>query len=213
MFKISSSTLLGVALSALSTSLPAATLIDTGSPVLTSNGAVAVGQTQWMGISFSLSNSYRISDIQSYFYSSSTSFGTLTLSLYAANDGLPGNELYSQEFEIPNPLTSYKGWFGVSGVDWLVSPGDYWVTYEARNSQTYMGSLEFPAPTLLTAAVKNEYYTDWTVLSEHGFGIVVSGDLVSSVPEPSGIYQFSAGLVVLVGLAARRNRIKFRIER
>ena len=184
------------------TSTYGATLVDTGSPAISSNGAVAVGKTQWMGVRFNLADSYNLTDIKSYFFSSGSSFGTLTLSLKGDSFGLPGVELYSQEFLIPANLG--KNWFGVSDINWQVASGDYWVTYEVRDTQTYTGSLEFPAPSLLTAAVKNDYYTDWTILNNHGFGLIVSGEPVSSVPEPLAIYQMAVGLIAVFVLTRRR---------
>src|SRR5689334_3315250 len=80
----------------------AAVIVDTGSPALTSNGALSVIPTQWVGIRITLPGSYNLTDIKSFFWTPSSSYGTLTASLYSESAGLPGSELYTQEFAITN---------------------------------------------------------------------------------------------------------------
>lgn len=49
------------------TAVSAAVIVDTGSPALTSNGALSVIPTQWVGIRINLPGSYNITDIKSFF--------------------------------------------------------------------------------------------------------------------------------------------------
>lgn len=184
----------------------AAVIVDTGSPAFTSNGALAVTPTQSVGIRISLPDSYNITDIKSFFWTPLNSYGTLTASLYSESTGLPGSQLYTQEFSISNSglESSNKGWFGVNGINWAVSSGNYWFTYEVRDFQTFMGAVEFPAPSLLPIAVKNDFFIDWTILNGHGFGLMVEGDLIVSVPEPNTCTLLLAGVCSLGFMQARR---------
>lgn len=181
------------------------TLVDTGSPALSANGAVSLDRSQWMGVRFVLDNSYQITDIKSYFYAPTNNPGTLTVVLYNEISGVPGAALYSKEFTIQSSYT--KDWHSVSELDWLVSSGNYWLTYEVREGQTFSGALEFPAPTPLVTAIKNDFgYSDWTVLNGlgFGFGLFVAGDPVSSVPEPETLALLGLGMLAFAG---RRRRI------
>jgi hypothetical protein len=118
---------------------------------------------------------------------------------------LPGSELYTQEFSISNSNleSSNKGWFGVNGINWAVSSGNYWLTYEVRDLQTFMGAVEFPAPSLLPIAVKNDFFIDWTVVNGHGFGLIVEGDLIVSIPEPKTYALLLAGICIIGGIQSR----------
>lgn len=176
-------------------------LVDTGSPVSTQNGAIAVIPTQSVGAGFSLAGTYNITDVSSYFFISNP--GTLTLALYSENAGLPGNQLFSEVFSITGN-TYTKGWFGISGINWSVSSGNYWVTYEVRETQTFEGALEFPAPFPLKMAVKNDYYTNWAS-HPSGFGLIVEGTLATAVPEPQAYAMLLAGLGLL-GVVVRRRK-------
>lgn len=184
----------------------AATLVDTGSPELTQNGAISVINYpyahQSVGAGFSLSGSYNITDIASYFWIGNP--GTLTLSLYSERSGLPGDQLFSNEFSIDG-RPSIKGWFGLSGLNWFVASGNYWVTYEIRGTQTFNGALEFPPPFPTKMAVRNDYYTDWTS-HPSGFGLIVEGT-PASVPEPHSFIMFLAGLSLLGGMVRGRKQV------
>lgn len=172
----------------------AATIVDTGSEFDSGSGISVINlpyATQSVGAGFSLAGPYNITDIKSYFYISNP--GTLSLTLYSENAGLPGSQLFSEEFSIAG-ITGTKGWFGVSGLNWSVSSGNYWVTYEISDSQSFDGALQFMAtPQDLKMAVKNDYYTNWYP-HPGSFGLIVEGTPATAVPEPQ-IYT-----MVLVGL-------------
>lgn len=194
----------------------ATTIIDTGSATLSANGAVSLFNNpignqsagsayyQSLGAGFSITDSYRITDISSYFYT--VTAGTLTASLYADNFGLPGNQLYSQSFLITS-TSGVKSWAGVSDLDWLVSSGNYWLTYEVLNGQTFNGALEFPAVRPLQMIFKNDLPNEWNYLGtvNDSFALVVSGDSISPVPIPGSYGMMLTGIGVL-GFMARRKK-------
>jgi hypothetical protein len=190
------------------TAVSAAVIVDTGSPALTSNGALSVIPTQWVGIRINLPGSYNITDIKSFFWIPSSSYGTLTASLYSESAGLPGSQLYTQEFSISNSAleSPNEGWFGVNGINWVISSGSYWLTYEVRDFQTFIGAVEFPAPSLLPIAIKNDSFIDWTVLSGHGFGLIVEGDLIVSIPEPKTYALLLAGICIIESIQGIQSR-------
>ena len=190
-------------------------LVDTGSPELTQNGAITVCDflyanggrcTQSVALQFTLNGSAKITSAEGYFWSGIAP-GTLTLALYSDSNGLPGVELFSRQFGVPLTGSGPAGdWFGVSGVSWEVAQGRYWAVFEVRAGQSFNGALEFPAPTRLPAAVKNDTYTVWTdVGGGAGGGLRVAGEYVSSVPTPAGTAVMLAGLAMVGAVARRRS--------
>lgn len=177
----------------------AETLVDTGVPTPV-NGALALDSTQWVSAGISLAGPNNITDINGYFWIRNA--GGLTLALYSENEdtGLPGSQLFSQEFSIAGDLGT-RGWFGISGVNWSVSSGNYWISYEVREGQTFDGAVEFASPSPVKMAVKNDYYTNW-VLHGGGPGLIVEGTPVTAVPEPHTFAMLLAGLGFL-GVAVR----------
>lgn len=192
-------------------------LVDTGSPELTQNGGVSVcgnflqepggygkGCAQSVALQFTLNGSAKITSADGYLWSGIAP-GTLTLALYSDANGLPGAELFSQQFGVPfTGSGSAANWFGVSGVNWDVAQGKYWAAFEVRSGQSFYGALEIPAPTRLPAVVKNDYFTVWNIGGTGG-GLRVAGEYVSAVPTPAGMSMMLAGLA-LVGAAARRRK-------
>jgi len=193
---------LAAAISLASFSAHAVVIIDTGG-AYTNSGTISLSNTQFVGAGFSIGESYNITDISSYFYTGNN--GSLTVSLYSDISGAPSSKLYSQEFSVPG--AGSKAWAGVSGLNWQVTNGNYWVTYEVLNSQTFIGGLEFPAERPLQMVVKNDYYTDWT---NHGglysFALVISGNSVNPVPEANTSAMFLMGAGVMGFIARRRKQ-------
>ncbi len=192
----------------------ASVLVDTGSPATTQTGAVTVcgscdtnSSAQSVALQFSLTNSYDITSIQGFLWYNTTP-GSLTLALYSDLNGLPGTQLYASQFidDSGQPMSGFGGlvgWSGLSGINWTVSPGNYWASFEVRSGQTFFGALPFPAPIELQAAVKNYAYPNWNANGGAGGGLIVSGDL-TPIPLPAPSYLLGSGLIGLFGAARRR---------
>jgi hypothetical protein len=186
---------LAAAISLASLSAQAVVIIDTGAA--SRSGAISLSNTQFVGAGFSIGESYSITGISSSLYTSNP--GSLTVSLYTDSYGLPGSKLYSQAFDSSS---------GLSELNWQVTNGSYWVTYEVLNSQTFNGALEFPAERPLQMVVKNDYYTEWT---NHGtglnsFALVISGNPTAPVPEADTSAMLLMGAGVMGFMARRRKQ-------
>lgn len=204
MEKYFSASLLSVVLWASNSLAHGAVLVETGSPATSQNGAISVlggsgsyGMTQSVALGFSLANASSISSVQGYIWSWVTP-GNFTLALYSDANGLPSTELYSSQVNVPAMALD---WYGVSDVNWNVSAGNYWASFEVRSGQSFYGALEFPAPIKLPAAVKNDYYTGWTNIGVGGGGgLIVLGDTIAPVPEPETYVMLLAGLGLIGGI-------------
>ena len=178
---------------ALTMSAEAVTIVDTGSAI---SGGISLGNNQMfqqsLGVGFSVSDSYNITNVSSYFYAIDK--GTLTASLYSSKEGLPNVSLYSQQFEIS---TLERSWAGISDLNWMVLAGDYWLTYEVLEGQTFNGAMDFPTTNPLELVVKNNFYTEWTAIGNNSFALVISGDLLSPVPAPAALPLMASALGVL----------------
>jgi hypothetical protein len=209
MNKTLSKAVLTIAISVASLSASANVIIDTGS-ALFNNGAIALGNIygdrQSVAAGISLAESYSITDLSSYFWTDTS--GTLTVSLYADSSGAVSSKLYSQSFTISSDRYT-KTWAGVSGLNWSVDAGNYWVAYEVLNGQTFFGALEFPAERPLQMVVKNNYYTDWTNhVGLSSFALVISGNSIAPVPEADTSAMLLTGLGVIGFIVRRRKNIQ-----
>ncbi len=209
------------------TPVQAETIIDTGSPATTENGAVSVcggftpgsfgyGCTQSVALKFSLANSYDITSVQGYLWSGQSYLaatppdGTLTIAIYHDANGFPGQDLYNGQVTIPGQLVTPPGGtlMGVQDTKWLLSAGNYWASFEVRSGQSFYGALPFPAPIKLPADVNNPYFGTWTNSGGGaGGGLVITGDLVAPVPTPSSYALMLSGLGVLGVMARKQKRM------
>lgn len=189
-----------------------AVLVDTGSPPVGEGGLTLCGWLssaspckQSLAIKVSLAETTNITDIQSFFLKSNQE-SDLTLSLYNDVNNLPGQELYSRLLNI-NEL--YYHWDGLSGLNWAIDAGDYWVTFEVREGQKFFGSLTTGAPNRLPMAVMTLGVAngDWFNLpdSEYYAALILQGTPITAVPEPESYAMILTGLGV-IGLVTRRRK-------
>jgi hypothetical protein len=128
-------------------SLDAAIIINTGVP--TSGDMGLYNDTdigiQWAAAEFPLDKAYTITDILGYMTPypgtrpSGPYEGSLTLTIYGDGGEVPdtGDEKYSQLYSV----TSSGGWQGLSGLNWNLPAGTYWVAFEVRSGNTYYGGM------------------------------------------------------------------------
>jgi hypothetical protein len=110
----------------------ASVIIDTGH-----NGGIGwlLSSSQWLSSEFSVDEELRITNIDGYLHGYSDQ--QLTISLYSDGGEIPGKQLFSTKIA----TDSYTGWQGASGLQWDVSSGTYWISFEVRPGDNYAGSL------------------------------------------------------------------------
>jgi hypothetical protein len=181
----------------------AAVIIDTGART-DSSASIASQYDEMMGIFYqsslgyrvSFTDSYNITDISSYF-NSGDSIGVL-MSLYSDNSGTPNTQLYSQSFSFSDPYTDT--WAGLSGINWNVTAGNYWLTYETFYGQAdlYGSSTSFPS------VYMNGFEPVWQSNGSRGLSLVITGTSVNPVPEADTSAMLLMGVGVMGFMARRR---------
>ena len=183
-------------------SLPcSAHTIDTGSPDGSPVGAYLLDSTDFYAgqISFG-GSSARVQNIFGHVLGGAAG-ETFTIALYAdAANHLPGNEVFSSKATF-----GADGWNGISGLDWNVGPGLYWVAFEVAADDTLdpFALLDRGAPQPLTRTAFDAgggYQASATPLS---FGLQVDALVV---PEPGSMALLFGGMGALVTVVRRRRR-------
>jgi hypothetical protein len=183
-------------LSGLVSSASATVIVDTG-PGPAEGGGWSLYDTSWLGAGFSLLNNTTLTDI----YGWMAGVGTAHIGIYDDGGGLPGGELFSSQFT----LESTNDWYGLSGLDWGLAAGDYWVTFEVRSDDSLVsGSMPEPSANPLPTAYRNLSSSSfsWQGPNSLEIGVLIEG---TPVPEPSTFILLGAGLAGL-GFVVRRRK-------
>jgi hypothetical protein len=121
-------------------------LVDTGAGtapsglILDGDPGVLVWTQSWHAGLFTLDHDTLISGVEAWM--SVGSSGAMTTIIYAANAGLPraSPALFSATYEL-DQSGSHIAWRGVSGLNWRLSAGTYWLDEEPQHESTFSGAL------------------------------------------------------------------------
>lgn len=134
--------------------------------------------------------------------------GTLTFSVRAMFQGLPGALLHSTRVNLPATTLNLPDWRGVGGLQWQLQAGDYWLVFEDGRDP---GSGALPAgaanPLGGYASSPGLLGATWMRADTLGFGVRINFSPepppLPAVPEPAVALLLASGLGML-GAAARR---------
>ncbi len=204
-----------LALAALAATLPlqahAYDVVNTAVPL---NGLLmsnTVDSGNWMAEKFSVSTSTQIDSVMAYLLSADAAGDagkTFTIALYADSGNLPSLDFSAaNQGQLFQATASYNadGWNGVSGLDWTVTAGSYWIALEGGADTNSASYLQAPTGALPVAEAVTYYaggqHYNATGLSD-SFGLQVTA-VTPAVPEPGSLALMLTSLGVLA-LAARR---------
>ena len=194
------SLLVGLGSSALGSSLGYATaIVDTGQPSAEQGGWTLqrdqFGNYTYQAQKFELIQGTEITSVQAWLYGVFNDYAnTLTAVLYDSSPtGAPGTALYKANFP-----ASYAqiGWYGPSGLDWVMGQGSYWLAIEVPDTNVFFGALPFDAPQPLQWFAMHAFqdgvdYPYNPMLTDAvfdtgnaSFGLRIDGEAVATVPEP-----------------------------
>jgi hypothetical protein len=187
-------------------------LINTAPP---STGASfnAISSNDWLAEKFTVSGPAVINSLEAFLVSTDSANDagkTFTVALYS-NSGanLPAlNWFADSQGQLAQATVTYTadGWNGVSGLNWAVGAGSYWLAIEQYGGGAEAGSL-FAATSATPAALAVAFYSGGTGYQATGasdtFGLHISA--TPAVPEPSSMALVLVSLG-LIGWSARRAR-------
>ncbi|TAK96490.1 MAG: PEP-CTERM sorting domain-containing protein [Aquabacterium sp.] len=183
-------------------------VVNSNTPV---NGLIlsnTIDSSNSMAEKFSVSAATQIDSVLAYVLSNDVAGDTgktFSIALYADYGNLPALNL-GQLFQATATYAA-DGWNGVTGLNWTLNAGSYWLALEASadsNSATYLQAPNGALPVAQAVA----YYAGGpsyvgTSLSE-SFGLHVTA-VTPAVPEPGSLMLMLTSLGIL-GLTTRRRR-------
>ncbi len=110
-----------IVLTLVSINAQAVVIVDTGGNASGTNYILSPGQ--YFAGQFTTDLNYTVSDVSAFF--SSSSAGDLTLGIYNNSSDNVGTAVFEQSFSVA--ANSTAGWYGLSGLNWSLASGTYWI--------------------------------------------------------------------------------------
>lgn len=193
----------------------ALSIVDTGPGPNMGGYGWGLDTSQWLGAKFSLSQSYSLTSIEGWIglvtdsWSGYSHSGTGRISIYGDAGQIPNSSdlKYSQYFYVG---VAEPSWQGITGLDWYLAPGSYWVAFEARIDSSLIAHMPHPSVNPLTDEAFTGYLDRWNPspsdIMDIGVRILGNVDSGPVIPEPSSLLLLSLG-----GLLWKQGRKRFKI--
>ncbi len=180
----------------------AITIVDTGPGP--SEGGWDLLDRQFLAAEFSIGAAHTVNRVQGWMIAGEGGTGTGTAAIYTDGGEIPGTELFSEAFSVPQVEVEGAGWYGPSGLNWSLLAGTYWVAFEVRGEQTL--NTVMPSPSL--SPLESEAFTlfgTWNESDSLDIGVRIFAD-EARVPQPAALNLLVSGLAAMGIAAWRRHR-------
>jgi len=186
--------LAGIALLAmtLAQQAKAGMIVDTGAPDNT-GFLVSLASGSWMAAEFTTTQSWQVDSFKAYITGANNG-DTFHVSIYDNNKNLPdfNSQLLTQQTAFIR-----DGWNGLTGLNYTLGAGTYWVAFEVSGSDNLQGILPVKvANPLAHLASYDGISTNYSPVtgSAYNFGVQIS-----AVPVPPSLLLFASGLFAMGG--------------
>lgn len=186
----------------------AATIIDTG-PGQPEWGGFTASAYQQLGAKVHFGGAATVTGVDGWLAGEST----VIISLYDNVGNAPGSQLFSGSTITHTPYPQPSDWYGITGLDWQVAAGDYWVVFSGLPEE-YFTANSFMNPmsnSAIGGALTGYGYgrpgsywndgNDFLYIGMRMFGDVAQGPV--GAPEPAAFALLGFGLA---GIAMARRR-------
>lgn len=171
----------------------AATVVDTGPSSNVISWTLA--NSQWIGGGFSLSAATTLSSVEAYITDVLTA-GDLTLAISQdTGAATPGAQLFSGVVNV-----SATGFRGLSGLNWALGPGNYFVTSSVLSGSTFSGTQGGNVANPLSREIFSPGTGEWFDYQLQSGWRITSG----GVPEPVSWAMMITGFGFVGGAMRRR---------
>lgn len=176
-------------------------IIDTG-PGPDLNAGWALREIQWLAAEFSLTEAYNITDVEGWMFSVFPAMdATAHISIYSGGSDVPvGDPMFSEQFTDSFSDDS-PDWHGLSGLDWFLDAGTYWVAFEVLAGDSFFGGMPFPSSSPLDDGAAWVGSTSTWIPEDLRIGVRIQG---ASVPEPATMLLLGIGLFGLAGIGRKK---------
>ncbi|MBC3767709.1 hypothetical protein [Neptunicella marina] len=190
-------------------------IVDTGEPVPDDVGASQPTYNndsynfyygQYFAGMFGIEEDYLLNSIEGFFSNNSGFTGDVVVSILSDDFFYPGETLFSGVVSLA--ANASMGWYGITGLDWLLTAGDYWVSFvpklmDAGANQSVHGLLPTSARGTMDEYIVG-YEDGWSpslVPYNNAFlpGVRIDGD-INTEPNPNPVPESSILLLFVIGL-------------
>ncbi len=157
-------------------------IVDTG-PGLNTRGGNALyntipwnGDYQFLAVKFSLNASYLLTNIQGWIWHKELQNPShINFIIYGDGGDVPdvNNELYNQVVTVSSNFAPQ--WHGLTGLDWRLSSGDYWLAFEARQPELNDNGMPGGAPNPQINEAYNNGGNNIYFPGSLGLGVTIQG--------------------------------------
>jgi hypothetical protein len=186
-------------------------IVDTGPSGPTATRTVD-WNTEWVAAEFSTLTTWRITSVEGWIVPRGIPRlgGPLRMSILSDGGNIPSDPLFSTITNIPGVAPA--GWFGQSGLNWVIQRGSFWLSFEplAETSFGMSGTTRAPLAHEANALLASDCdfhlraCWPWTPDLDMDLGVRINAEAVAPTPEPASLLLLWTAITAFVASVRRR---------